>query len=227
MPTNYVKFQRGTQSAYNKLIDTNHIDDNTLYFIYPDNDKTIGKLYLGARLINNNDISLNSVSLSDLNDVIIESIKATSFLVQNSEGKWTNISLPEVIKLINFISGNGINIDNNIIGIKINPNEKNLTVNASGLSTNFDLTDYVTKLNLEEKVEQLSYITCVDSDVFEIKEIQGQKILQLKNVPSIALTLSVGDLNEIPTIITKDGEKSNSIVDNINYLHDNLTWRKY
>ena len=44
---NYVKFYRGTQTAYNNLLLKN---DDTLYFVY-ETDANTGKLYLGSKLI--------------------------------------------------------------------------------------------------------------------------------------------------------------------------------
>ena len=95
MAIDYVKFQRGTQSAYNRLLNLNRIDENTLYFIYSDKG---GKLYLGNRLINGEGAGVSA--LSDLTDVVIKEVQVNSFLIQNQEGVWTNISLNEVISLI-------------------------------------------------------------------------------------------------------------------------------
>jgi hypothetical protein len=102
MATNFVKFQRGSQAAYDLLVKNGRIDDNTLYFIYPASGDTgsVGKLYLGSRLISGGDVVLTSASLSDLADVIVNETKANSFLVQNAEGKWDNMALADVVTLI-------------------------------------------------------------------------------------------------------------------------------
>ena len=42
MAINYVRFQRGSQAAYDRLIELNTIDNNTLYFIY-ENNKSMSK----------------------------------------------------------------------------------------------------------------------------------------------------------------------------------------
>ena len=77
MAVNYVKFQRGSQAAYDRLVELNRVDDNTLYFIYAgDND---GKLYLGDRLISGADANAFSdfkagaileVNFNDTGDII-------------------------------------------------------------------------------------------------------------------------------------------------------------
>jgi hypothetical protein len=107
MAINYVKFQRGSQAAYDALLKAGRIDDNTLYFIYPSSEDTgsVGKLYLGERLISGGDVVLTSASLSDLADVIVDETKANSFLVQNAEGKWDNVSLEDVAALIKEAMG--------------------------------------------------------------------------------------------------------------------------
>jgi len=72
---NYVKFLRGTPTAYNNLADK---DTDTLYFV-AEKDATTGKLYLGSVCISG---SLNEEGLvdylSELKDV------NTSGAVQNS-----------------------------------------------------------------------------------------------------------------------------------------------
>ena len=81
MAVNYVKFQRGTQAAYNKLANAvpSRLDENTLYFIYPEDNSSVGKLYLGTRLINGTDINTFSnfkagaileIDFNDTGDII-------------------------------------------------------------------------------------------------------------------------------------------------------------
>ena len=45
---NYVKFQRGSEQAYNNLAVKNQ---DTLYFVYNGSDSTTAKLYLGNKLL--------------------------------------------------------------------------------------------------------------------------------------------------------------------------------
>ena len=39
---NYVRFQRGSQDAYNNLKSAGRLNDYTLYFIYDPDNKTMG-----------------------------------------------------------------------------------------------------------------------------------------------------------------------------------------
>lgn len=107
---NYVKFQRGSIASYERLTKK---DDNTLYFVYTDDDQTTGKLYLGSRLISNNVGGTNVTSLADLSDVILSEVGASNFLVSNSEGKWVPVAASEVAQLILESNGNFVTIDEN------------------------------------------------------------------------------------------------------------------
>jgi hypothetical protein len=96
----YVRFQRGSRQAYKVLLDSGRLDDNTLYFIYPEDNKSVGELYMGARLISGGDVTIASANLDDLADVIISETGANSFLVRNSDKKWESKSLNDIIALI-------------------------------------------------------------------------------------------------------------------------------
>lgn len=97
---NYVRFQRGTQAAYNNLKSMGRLNEYTLYFIYDPNDQTIGRLYIGSRLISDGNITTISSALKDLTDVIIKNNEANCFLVSDSDGNWVSTSFENVIKLI-------------------------------------------------------------------------------------------------------------------------------
>ena len=95
---NYVKFVRGTTSAYANL---KVKDNDTLYFIYNENEAS-GKLYLGERLIAG-DVNSNS-SLSDLKDIVITEAKANQILTYDEvQGKWINQDLSNNTTLISSI----------------------------------------------------------------------------------------------------------------------------
>lgn len=107
---NYVKFQRGTLVAYNRLAQK---DENTLYFVYESVNSTTGSLYLGDKLISNNVGGSGVNNLSELSDVIINGANTGDFLVLNSEGKWTSISAADVAQTILSAGGNFVSIDEN------------------------------------------------------------------------------------------------------------------
>lgn len=93
---NYVKFRRGSVKAYKAL---KYYDEDTLYFIYEENDNDTGALYLGSRLIGC--VGGGSASnISDLLDVVLTKEKANDFLVYTEDGKWINKSPEDVASLI-------------------------------------------------------------------------------------------------------------------------------
>ena len=78
--TDYVKFIRGNQAAFDLLAQK---DANTLYFI-SEKDSTTGSLYLGSKLIagsNQAGDMAEIIALKDLTDVEITTKLATSQLL--------------------------------------------------------------------------------------------------------------------------------------------------
>ena len=93
---NYVKFLRGTKSAYTNL---QHKDDDTLYFIY-ENSESSGQLYLGSKLIAGSDVSGNVKLLSDIQDVLIdENLRPDDCLVYDISGKWVNKPIADILPI--------------------------------------------------------------------------------------------------------------------------------
>ena len=106
---NYVKFQRGSEQAYQNLAIKNQ---DTLYFVYNGNDATTAKLYLGERLLSGVGEGTGVTTLSALEDVLLSGATpaAGSFLVY-SGGAWTNKSTKAVAQMIAAEASLGIKID--------------------------------------------------------------------------------------------------------------------
>ena len=82
MAVNYVKFQRGSQEAYDALKTAGKLDSNTLYFIYKNEADAVGALYMGNRIISGGDITIASATLDDLADVVVTGAGTNAFLVK-------------------------------------------------------------------------------------------------------------------------------------------------
>ena len=95
--TSYVKFVRGTVTAWNQLKAANKVYDDTLYFIYESADATTGSLYLGTKLIGGTG-SGGANSLADLTDVIVSEISNKDILIY-SGGSWINGTIEDIINL--------------------------------------------------------------------------------------------------------------------------------
>lgn len=92
MAINYVKFIRGTPTAFAKL---SQKDNDTLYFISQANSKK-GSLYLGEKLI-----SESIANLEDLSNILLENVQDKNLLSYdaNSE-KWVNKPIIDAIGLM-------------------------------------------------------------------------------------------------------------------------------
>ncbi len=97
-PGNYVKFLRGTPTAWAKISEADK-DKDTLYFI-SENDGKTGQLYLGPKLIIGEISNINNIG--DLQDVLIsENVTANNILIYNdTQKKWINKPIFEVLSQI-------------------------------------------------------------------------------------------------------------------------------
>lgn len=92
MAINYVKFLRGTPTAFAKL---SQKDNDTLYFI-SETDSKRGSLYLGEKLI-----SESITSLEDLSNILIEDLQDKNLLSYDAGSeKWVNKSIVDAIGLM-------------------------------------------------------------------------------------------------------------------------------
>lgn len=98
----YVKFLRGSQAAYQKLIDNNTVDQDTLYFVYESAASTKGKLYLGNKAIATGEggSTENPVDIEDLGNVTFSAgLADKDFLVYDAAtNKWTNKPLTTIVE---------------------------------------------------------------------------------------------------------------------------------
>ena len=97
----YVKFLRGTESAFNKLTTK---DNDTLYFVYNSNDASKGSLWLGNKQIVTGTDGSGSVTtemdLGDLKNVLMSEtgVKDKDILSYDvSLEKWINRSIDEIV----------------------------------------------------------------------------------------------------------------------------------
>lgn len=130
MSINYVRFQRGTLAAYQALLEKGTIDENTLYFIYGDNESSTGSLYMGEKLISGGETNYVFGTLDELSDVDVTSAESGSFLVKdNVTNNWvakTSAQVAELIQehidsepVINFNGDNlSVEILDNVIQLK-------------------------------------------------------------------------------------------------------------
>lgn len=148
--TNYVKFLRGTQAAYDRLSQLNQLDENTLYFIT--NEGGFGSLYMGDRVISGGDTIISSAYLTDLKDVVIENAGTNSFLVKDGD-KWVNKSLDEVVELIQNELDIDPTITQNITNLQSSITEINGTIEALDTAVKAKIDATVVESALAEKAD--------------------------------------------------------------------------
>lgn len=96
----YVKFLRGTESAFNKLTTK---DKDTLYFIYNSEDASKGSLWLGNKQIitgTSGGSTTTELDLGDLKNVLMSEagVKDKDILSYDAaSGKWVNRSIDEIV----------------------------------------------------------------------------------------------------------------------------------
>lgn len=100
---NYVKFMRGTPTAFKNLASKNK---DTLYFIHEE-DAITGQLYIGDILISDNlenDSDVIVAKLSDLEDVNIADVIDKQVLGYDADtGKWIPVTLEQAINVAPMI----------------------------------------------------------------------------------------------------------------------------
>jgi len=92
----YVKFFRGTKAAWETILRPN---EDTLYFIYSDDDATKGKLYLGSKNIGSvgEDTTIDELANIDIGGV---PLGTGQILVYDAEtGKWKNSSIADAFNI--------------------------------------------------------------------------------------------------------------------------------
>lgn len=90
MAVNYVRFFRGSQTAFDNLLTK---QSDTLYFI-TESDSSRGSLYLGDKLI-----AGNISAISDLEDILLNQnlVDGQLLIYDETEKKWVNKSIVDAI----------------------------------------------------------------------------------------------------------------------------------
>ena len=188
MAINYVRFQRGTQRAYEALKTAGTLDKNTLYFI--ENEDGTGALYMGTRPVSGGSNIITPASLKDLTDVIINETGANSFLIKDSaSNNWISKSFEDIISLIeqglnndtvidisnlqNQIDNIEQNIDN--LGTIIN-NKIDIEVFNEALATKANSDDINKELEKKANINEVNEALNLKANVDEVNEALNLKI---------------------------------------------------
>ena len=193
--TNYVKFLRGTPSAFAAL-ETK--DKDTLYFISAV-DATVGKLYLGDILVAGNVTPEGDSivdSLGELIDVNLAGLKTGQVLSYNGT-EWVPMTLPEAIEVSEMTGATAdlAGAAGLVPAPQVGDQNKFLRGDGTWVEVITNLSDYVkqsdfnelsTRVNaLEEIGAEKNIIQTVDVNTLNVTE---DRKLELKAVPQNIVT---------------------------------------
>lgn len=155
---NYVKFLRGTPTAFAALAEK---DPNTLYFITATN-ATVGKLYLGDILVAGNvtpDGTNIIDSLGELIDVNLAGLQSGQVLSWNGS-EWVPMTLPEAVTGSVMIGATATTAGSAGYVPAPQAGDENKFLRGDGTwadvpTTDVDLTEYAKKTEVETMLDEL------------------------------------------------------------------------
>ena len=189
MAINYVRFQRGTQRAYEALKTAGTLDKNTLYFI--ENEDGTGALYMGVRPVSGGSNIITPASLKDLTDVVINETGANSFLIKDSaSNNWISKSFEDIISLIEQGLNNDTVIDINNLQNQID----NIEQNIDNIEQNIDNLETIINNKIDIKVFNEALATKANSD--DINKELGKKANINEVNEALNLKANIDEVNE-------------------------------
>lgn len=231
MAINFVKFQRGTQAAYNALKTANRVEEDALYFIYnnPADTSAGGKLYLGERLIGGTGSGDVVSQLNDLTDVDLSNLallsneEADGAILQynNNTHKWEVSSIKDAIEASGADIGSSSSISismattqegeeaEDVLDNIISPNEGNI-VFVDGVPYIYDGSNWQLLIgtNLDDKINELeSRIADLTSD---LEAVDGK------------ISAAVAQANHLQYMVPTDGQLPIITQDNVGSLSNTI-----
>lgn len=243
---NYVKFTRGTPTAYENL---QNKDPDTLYFI-SEKDEDTGILYLGTKIIAGGSSGVSVTSLKDLTDVLIgENIVNNSLLVYDEDSEqWVVKTLAQVFNLMVPIMVGATEEDDGKAGLVPVPlaNQHDFVLMGDGTWSSGlkDLTSIVSTLvgadvdmSAREIAEDVfeTYVGSLDDfkDLMDWLENNPDFTDFNKRLITVEGTLfdqgSKGDNTYIPglkTVVSNLNVQMGDVVQDIINIYERLTWQE-
>lgn len=230
----FVKFQRGSQAAYDKLKASGKLEDDALYFIYdkqaPENG---GLLYLGKILIGGSNTEKN-INLKDLLDVDATT-NNDGFILQynNLSKKWMPTSLKQAVesakpKFISILSGqkNNQSVEQALNKINIQPNIGDI-IFLDGVPYIYNGSSWEKLIgsNIENRVESieeqlLNINSIIDNKIIEA--ISKTEHLTYKKVNTLPAFPILEEVKNIIFLVPKNDPSEGDIYDEYIYLENNF-----
>lgn len=200
----YVKFLRGTKTAFDKIITK---DNDTLYFIYDSEDQTKGSLYLGDKLIGGGNGSATAVTdINDLANVLISNVQDKQILAYDaSTKKWVNKTPAEI--QVEVMTGATVDVAGTS-GLVPAP--------AAGAQDKYLRGDGVWATPLSD--EQLTTLGKVDGLETRVGSIETKYDNLVKDAPA-----ALDTLREIADWIAEDKTGTQALIQRVTNIETNVT----
>lgn len=200
----YVKFLRGTKTAFDKIITK---DNDTLYFIYDSEDQTKGSLYLGDKLIGSGNGSATAVTdINDLANVLISNVQDKQILAYDaSTKKWVNKTPAEI--QVEVMTGATVDVAGTS-GLVPAP--------AAGAQDKYLRGDGVWAAPLSD--EQLTTLGKVDGLETRVGSIETKYDNLVKDAPA-----ALDTLREIADWIAEDKTGTQALIQRVTNIETNVT----
>lgn len=200
----YVKFLRGTKTAFDKIITK---DNDTLYFIYDSEDQTKGSLYLGDKLFGGGNGSATAVTdINDLANVLINNVQDKQILTYDAlTKKWVN-KTPEEIQ-VEVMTGATADVAGTS-GLVPAP--------AAGAQDKYLRGDGAWAAPLSD--EQLTTLGKVDSLETRVGSIETKYDNLVKDAPA-----ALDTLREIADWIAEDKTGTQALIQRVTNIETNVT----
>lgn len=204
MAYNYVKFERGSKRAFQRLIDKN---PNTLYFITDEDNKIY--MYLGDKLITGGgNVSIDNSSIDSLADVVLTEVGQNQILIFDEEANaWKNVDLATALSAMVMVGASSENDGASGIVPKPLKADKDKFLKGDGSWSKISVTD------LSEYVEGARLIKDKEIEKLEKLVIDENGNTVISGTVSAENVIGLNDLIE---------EKTQEIIGSLKNKVDNL-----
>ena len=212
----YVKFLRGTKTAFDKIITK---DKDTLYFIYDSDDQTKGSLYLGNKLIGGGNGSTTTVTdINDLANVLISNVQDKQILVYDAAAeKWVN-KTPEEIQVMTQATADAAGTSGLVPAPAAGEQDKYLRGDGMWAAPLSD--KQLTTLGKVDGLE--TRVGSIETNISELSTSVGSLQTQYNNLIKDA-PAALDTLKEIADWITKDETGTQALIQRVTNIETNVT----
>lgn len=214
----YVKFLRGTKTAFDKIITK---DKDTLYFIYDSDDQTKGSLYLGNKLIGGGNGSTTTVTdINDLANVLISNAQDKQILVYDaSVEKWVN-KTPEQIQVEVMTGAHADAAGTSGLVPAPAADDQNKYLRGDGVWAAPLSDEQLTTLGKVDSLE--TRVGSIETNISGLSTSVGSLQTQYNNLIKDA-PAALDTLKEIADWITKDETGTQALIQRVTNIETNVT----